>query len=59
MNSIYRIQELIFEFLVILSGKNPSLLNPYDVMHDVVNDIMTSPKTYKRQSIWFHDIQHS
>ena len=31
--------------------ENPSLLNPYNVMCDIINDIMTSPKIYTRQSI--------
>ena len=49
----------IFEFLVDTLWENSSLLNPYDVMCDIINDVMTSPKTYKRQSTLFPDIQHS
>ena len=38
--------------------ENPSLLNPYDFISDIINDITTTPKSYINWSIWFHDTQH-
>ena len=38
--------------------ENPSLLNPYDIISDVINDITTTPKIYISWGILFHDIQH-
>ena len=45
---------IYFKSLIVIWWESPSLLDPYDV----IDDIMTQPKTYKRWSALFLDIQH-
>ena len=51
----YRIH---FKCLIIIWWESPSLLNPYDFMCDIIVDITTNPKTYKRWSSLLVDIQN-
>ena len=38
--------------------ENPSLLNPYDIISDIIDDVTSTPKSYISRSIEFYDIQH-
>ena len=44
--------------LTIFSGKNPSLFHPYDVIGDIIDDVISTLKSYIRRSAEFYDIQH-
>ena len=55
---------LIFLFLVVnifdllIWQENPSLSDPYDIIHDIIYDSTSHPKTYKRQHTLFFGTQH-
>ena len=38
--------------------ENPSLLNPYDIISDVIDDITSTPNSYLSRSTEFYNIQH-
>ena len=41
------------------SGKNPLLLDPYDIIGNIIDDVISTLKSYISGSTEFFDIQHS
>ena len=42
-----------------IQPENPSLLNPYDIFGNIIDDVISTAESYISRSAEFHHIQHS